>query len=170
MTRAVIIAYLRQHILGTIVSAVLAGGGAMWLFTSAIEQNRIDRFEDSMLSEYREVAGVKRQLYVSIERFTFAVAKGDQPDPSLISEMSKDLVDLHQRVEIFALGLEGSDRDKIVAVQLALTEMKKEIQKVRSKNDLQYLAGRLAQFEQAYKEVEPIVERKIGKPIEVLSG
>lgn len=162
--------FLREHIWGSIVTSFIAGAGALFATFTAIEQSRVERFETSMMGEYQAVATSKRELYTSLDKFTASLAQGETPDANLISEMNGKLLDLRERVDTFNIGLNGPDREKISAVKNALAAMKIEIARAKTKDDLQYVAGRLAEFEMAYKAVRPIVERKIGVPNEMLSG
>lgn len=162
--------FVKQHVWGSLIASFVAGAGAVFGTFVAIEQARVDRFEASMMSEYQAVANSKRELYTALDRFSALVAQGEMPDSALIMEMNARLLELHQRVDIFDVGLTEGDREKIAAVKSSLAEMKVEIARTKSKDDLQYLAGRVAQFEGAYKAVRPIVERKVGVPSDMLSG
>ncbi|MDR7029829.1 hypothetical protein [Rhizobium rosettiformans] len=149
--------------MGTVV-----GAGSTYYF--AVQQSRLDRFENSLMAEYQAVAASKRELYAAVDKFTAALAVGRQPDPSVVQELNSKLLDLHQRIDAFSLGLSEDDRAKISEVQKALADVKVEAAQAKSKTDLEYFTGRLAQFEIAYRAARPIVEKKIGTPDVTLSG
>ncbi|WER18862.1 hypothetical protein P0252_18925 [Agrobacterium fabrum] len=155
--------------LGSVASLFgVVGTGLGYVF--AIEQARVERFETNMLSEYKAVATSKKNFYSVLDKFTAELYLSGKPDDALVSEMNQKILELHQSVDVFSVGLSADDRAKISAVKTALASMKTEIARAKSKADLPYIAGSQVQFETAYKAVTPIVERKIGIPNEMLSG
>lgn len=164
--------FARKYTLTAIASVAslsgLVGTGVGYVF--AIEQARVERFETNMLSEYKAVASSKREFYNTLDKFTAELYRNNKPDNMLVTEMNQKILDLHQSVDIFSIGLNADDKAKITAVKVALAEMKTEIARARSKTDLPFIAGSQVQFEAAYQAATPIVERKIGIPNEMLSG
>lgn len=144
------------------VFGTLGGGTVTYYFAN--QQSREDRFANSLMEEYKAVADSKRALYASVDKFTFALGSGKKPDAKLVTELSDRLLDLHQRIDIFSLGLSDEDRQKISDVQFALAGLKTEAAKTKTKGDLEFFTGSLAVFESAYQAARPIVERKIGTP------
>lgn len=173
---AMMIDWIKNHLKTALVllaagSGTLGGlGGGVGTYYLTLQQSRSDRFSDSLMEEYKAVADAKRELYAASDRFTFALTTGKRPDPELVSELNKKLLELHQRIDVFSLGLTDDDRQKLVEVKTALANMKIEAARAKTKADLPYFAGRLAQFETAYQAARPIVERKIGTPNELLTG
>ncbi|NKM87471.1 hypothetical protein GFL54_24865 [Rhizobium laguerreae] len=168
--------WMRRHLKAAIL-AVAAGSGLVGTglgtagsYYFGLQQSRADRFADNLMEEYKAVAESKRQLYVAIDKFTLALAKGKKPDADVVTELNEKLLDLHQRIDVFNLGLSDDERQKIADVKAALANMKLEAAQAKSKADLPYFTGRLAQFESAYQAARPIVERKIGTPNALLTG
>ncbi|WP_026613062.1 hypothetical protein [Ensifer aridi] len=166
-----------KHHLKAAFLAVAAGSGIVGTgigtagtYYFGLQQSRVDRFADSLMEEYKAVANSKRELYIAIDKFTFALSKGKKPDSAVVTELNQKLLDLHQRIDVFTLGLDEDDRQKVADVKTALANMKIEAAQAKSKADLPYFTGRLAQFETAYQAARPIVERKIGTPNELLTG
>lgn len=171
------IAEWAKHHLKTALLSTLAGGGIIGTAGGSVityymtnQQNRVDRFADSLMEQYQAVADSKRELYASVDKFTASLGRGKKPDRAVVDELNQKLLDLHQRIDIFSIGLDERDRQKLVDVKLALANMKIEAAQAKSKADLPYFAGRLAQFELAYQAARPIVERKIGEPDPLLAG
>lgn len=162
--------FLKKHVWAGLSGAFGAGVLTTITIFADVEQDRVARFEASMIAEYQAVAESKRELYTSLDVFSALLAGGKKPEVSLVSEMNARLLDLHQRVDMFNIGLSEYDRQKIADVKRALENMKLEIARAKTKDDLQYVAGRQAQFEVAYKAALPIVERKMGVPSGMLSG
>ncbi|MBB2822445.1 UNVERIFIED_ORG: hypothetical protein GGD59_005734 [Rhizobium esperanzae] len=168
--------WIREHLKAALLAVAAGSGlvgtgvGSLATYYLALQQSRVDRFENSLMTEYQGVANSKRELYISIDKFTAALAKDKKPDQTVVNEMNQKLLDLHQRIDVFSLGLNGDDRQIIANVKAALANMKIEAAQAKSKKDLPYFSGALAQFETAYQAARPIVERKIGTPNELLTG
>ncbi|MBX4899495.1 hypothetical protein [Rhizobium bangladeshense] len=168
--------FVRDNIRKAFAAALAAGGlfgavsGSAVTYYFTVQQTRVQRFESTMLTEYQAVATAKRQLYASIDALTAGLAKGKKPDPALVAEINKQVLELHQRVDLFSIGLPGADKEKVAAVKVALAGIKAELARAKAKEDLPFIAGQVVQFETAYKAVEPIVERQIGMPSEMLNG
>ncbi|WVT72580.1 hypothetical protein QM996_13815 [Sinorhizobium chiapasense] len=168
--------WMKHHLKAAFIAVAAGGGligtaaGGVGTYYFGLQQSRVDRFADSLMEEYKAVAESKRELYIAIDKFTFALAKGKKPDSDVVTELNQKLLDLHQRIDVFSLGLNDDDRQKVADVKAALANMKIEAAQARSKRDLEYFTGRLAQFESAYQAARPIVERKIGTPNALLTG
>ncbi|UDU18799.1 hypothetical protein [Sinorhizobium meliloti] len=168
--------WMRHHLKAAFIAVAAGSGivgtaaGTAGTYYFGLQQSRVDRFADSLMEEYKAVAESKRELYVAIDQFTFALAKGKEPEPAVVTELNQRLLDLHQRIDVFSLGLTDEDKEKVADVKAALANMKIEAAQAKSKADLPYFTGRLAQFENAYQAARPIVERKIGTPNELLAG
>ena len=168
--------FLKKHVWAAIVTTLAGSGvlgtalgsGVTYYFT--LQQNRAERFENSLMTEYQAAETSKRELYAAIDKFTAALATGKRPDPALIDEMNGKLLDLHQRFDVFSLGLQPEDQAKLAMLKASLANMKLEVARAKTKDDLPYFAGSLAQFESAYKAARPIVEKKIGTPNRLLTG
>lgn len=168
--------WMRHHIIASLMTAIVSSGvigtaaGHFGTYYFGLQQSRADRFSNSLMEEYKAVAESKRKLYLAIDKFTLALAKEKKLDPAVVAELNERLLDLHQRIDVFSLGLSDDDRQKLAQVKTALADMKIEVAQAKTKDDLPYFAGRLAQFETAYQAARPIVERKIGTPNELLTG
>lgn len=164
--------FLKNHLwvslIGAVTSSGLLSGGVGYYF--ALQQARVERFENSLMAEYQAIGTSKRELFVAIDKFTAALATGTKPDNQVIAQMNEKLLDLHQRVDLFNIGLSGEDVDVIRSLQRSLADMKLEVAKSKSRADLPYFAGSVAKFEKAYQAARPIVERKIGLPNPHLTG
>jgi hypothetical protein len=167
---AAVVNFFRQNIWATCVSIGLAAASSSATYIVTIQQNRVDRFEASMIAEYQAVASSKRDLYAALDRFSMALATGKAPDEALVIQMNDKMGDLRERVDVFNVGLAEDDREKLRAVRDALADMKIEISRAKTKSDLQYVAGTMAVFEAAYQKARPIVEKKMGVPMELLQG
>lgn len=158
--------FLKKHIWGALIAAVTSSGvltgGVSYYF--ALQQARIERFEDSLMAEYQAIIASKRELFVSIDKFTAALATDSVPDPLVIVQMNEKLLELHQRIDLFDNGLSANENKILRELKSSLANMKQEAARSRSKDDLRYFAGSVAQFETAYQAARPIVERKIGLP------
>lgn len=171
-----IVMWMKQHLRAAFVAVATASGligtaaGTAGSYYFGLQQSRVDRFADSLMEEYKAVAESKRELYVAIDKFTLALAKEKKPDATVVAELNQKLLDLHQRIDVFSLGLDDQDRQRISDVKMALADMKVEAARAKTKADLPYFTGRLAQFENAYQAARPIVERKIGTPNQLLTG
>lgn len=162
--------WAKAAVIASVSSALGALGGGYVSYIYAVEQARAQRFETSMLTEFQAVSASKKGLYASIDQLTAGLANGKKPDSKLIEAMNSQLLDLHQRVDLFNIGLNAEGRARISSVKEALAAIKVEISQAKNAEDLPYIAGRVAQFEAAYKAVEPIVEKQIGMPDAMLNG
>lgn len=173
---ASMIDWIKHHMKTAMVIVIASSGtvggaaGSLGTYYLGMQQSRENRFSDSLMEQYKAVADAKRELYAVTDKFTLALAKGKTPDPDVVADLNQKLLDLHQRIDVFSLGLTDEDRQKLVEVKSALANMKIEAARAKSKADLPYFAGRLAQFETAYQAARPIVERKIGTPNVLLTG
>lgn len=168
--------WMKEHLKAALaavgVSCTLLGSaiGGVVTYFATMEQSRVDRFADNLMDEYRGVAESKRELYMAIDKFTLALSEGAEPDPVTVEKLDEQLLDLHQRIDLFSLGLDATDEQKVSDVKNALADLKIQAANVRTRADLPYFAGRVAEFEAAFKAARPIVERKIGTPTEMFSG
>lgn len=157
----------RTHLLKAL-AATFAGGGLLGTGITAyvaLQQGRIERFETRMTAEYQAVATAKRELYQSVDKFTKVLASGKRPPQALVDDISQKLLDLHQRVDVFAVGLAPDEQQKLTRLKMSLANMKVEVARARTKADLEFLAGSVGQLEAAYKAARPIVEKNIGVPV-----
>lgn len=168
--------WMKTHFKAAIIAVAACSGLAGTIAGTAIsayfgqQQSREDRFADSLMEEYKAVAESKRALYAAVDKFTLALNTGKKPDSKLVSELNDKLLDLHQRIDVFNMGLSEDDQKKVSELQNALAEIKMEAARAKSKSDLKYFAGRVALFDQAYTAARPIVERKIGLPNAIFSS
>ncbi len=164
--------FFRNHVWATLIAGVtgsgLLSGGVTYYF--ALQQARVERFENSLMTEYQAIGASKRELFVAIDRFTTALATGAAPDGQVVAQMNEKLLDLHQRVDLFNIGLSADEGRVLRDLQQSLATMKLEVARSKSKNDIPYFAGSVARFEAAYQAARPIVERKIGLPNEYMTG
>lgn len=155
------VAFCKQHFFSTIAATIIG----TWTVFSAVTTERLNRYEAAMLQEYLAVRKVERDFLKELNKFTYQVASGSAPDPALVQEMNTSLVDMHQRLGIFSDGLDQQQALPIRTLQNELNEVKKELQNVRSKNDLQFLAADMLRMQNAYKSALPVFEARIGKPL-----
>lgn len=164
--------FFKTHIWTTLFAAITSSGlltGSVSYYF-ALQQARTERFENSLMAEYQAIGASKRELFVAVDKFTAALATGAAPDGQVVAQMNEKLLDLHQRVDIFNIGLSADEIKILRELQTSLANMKLEVARSKSKEDLPYFAGSVAQFEAAYQAARPIVERKIGLPTEPMTG
>jgi hypothetical protein len=74
-------------------------------------------------------------------KFTAVLAVGQKPDPQVIVQLNEKLLDRDQRVDLFDIGLDDGDRHVLKDLQQALANIKLEVARSASKNDLPYVTG-----------------------------
>ena len=157
--------WMREHLLKTVMACLAVGGGSGWGVFTVVEQSRLDRFEERMLEEYQKVETSRQAVSVGLDQLSFALATADKSDAELVKSLGSELVRMYTTLDVFKVGMDVDQREKIEAWQSALTDLKVEIQKTSTRNDLQYLATRFVEVKQAYDNARPVLEERIGVPL-----
>ena len=162
--------FMRQHLWTTILGAITTTALSVFGLMTTLETGRVVRYEQTMLDEYKAVSSLQTELYRSVDMITLALANDRTPDSGVIETLNTNVLELNQKVDLFNFELSDVDKQIIYELKGSLAELKREVYLAKSKDDLEYLAGRVALLEQAYQAFKPIVAKKIGAPNSMISG
>ncbi|WP_152046878.1 hypothetical protein [Aureimonas psammosilenae] len=154
--------WARQNFIKTLLTVFVSGGGTVWAAFYGLEQARIARFEERMLTAYGNVSGSAQAVAINLDKLSYQLSTGKKTDDALRRDLSGELVKMYGALETFKLGLDPDSIEKISSYQAALTNLKTEILKTKKIDDLQYLASRFADTERAFASAKPVIERQIG--------
>ncbi len=155
--------FCREHVLATVVTSLIVGGfGGVGLHWAVVEQ-RINRQEDQTLSEYNELLTRHREFLHLISAFTEDVAVMGVPDAVKRTEVSAAASSLYTHLEAFAWNVPLDQRTVVKRVQSSINEVRKRVQLLQTKADLDPLAVAFQSFYEDMEAAQPVIQGAAGK-------
>lgn len=158
-----ITAWVRTHIFTAVLAALLTGalgaGGALWVYF----QSRIDRIEGMKVEEFQSLMTESRQFLETLSVFTEQVAETGLVDNEKKKELSASLVRLYSGYGLFVGNLPRDKVRPIRDLQHSINEMRKTLQLMKEKEDLDPLSVAFHRYIQHMKIAQPILEEAVGK-------
>ena len=166
-----IIDFCRQHIVATMITTLLFGwvpGGIAVVYS--LYQAKVNRVEDMKVRQYELLSAENEKFLLILNRFTAKLATSGEVDLDQKDEMSESLARLYYQFGMFAINLPKASEQPLRDLQSSINEVKKQVQLVDSKADLDPLSVALVHMFRNLKAVQPLIESAVGKPIAPISG
>ncbi len=157
--------FARQHIFGTIITAAGVGAtggvGVIW----SLYEAQINRLEDMKVAEFNELMTENKKFLELLNTFTEEVAVNGVVDPQKKKDLSSSLARLYTSLGAFTVNLPSDKEAPVRGLQSSINEVKKHVQLLQSKQDLDPLSVALVDMFQKLKVARPIIESSVGKPL-----
>ncbi|MDW5315517.1 hypothetical protein [Rhizobium sp. PL01] len=155
--------YLRQHIFGAILAAVsigaTGGAGVFW----SIYEAQINRVEEMKVAEFNELMTENKKFLEMLNSFTEEISVSGVIDPQKKKDISSSLARLYTNVGAFTVNLPVEKEMPVRNLQSSINEVKKHIQLMHKKQDLDTLSVALVDMFRNLKLAQPIIEAAVGK-------
>ncbi|KLK91441.1 hypothetical protein AA309_20330 [Microvirga vignae] len=154
----------REHIIVSLLGALALGAtggvGVLWNLYEA----RTNRIEEMKVAEFNELTTENKKFLELMSTFTEQIALSGTVDQDKKKEISASLVRLYNSFGAFSVNLSPEREQPVRRIQTSINEVKKRVQLVNGKKDLDPLSVALVRLFQDMKEVRPIIEEAVGKP------
>lgn len=147
-----------KMVFGSIASILVAIAG----FGAAIYQSTANRVAEMRLAEVKEITAEKMKFNELLQSFTGEVSIENKMDPSKKSEISASLTRLYGRYSSFRINVSEQDASRIDHLMSSINDVKKNIQLLKEKSDMDRLSVSLVYYYRQMKVVDPIVGTTIG--------
>lgn len=145
------------------VTSLVAGGlGGVGLYWTLVEQ-RITRQEEQTLTEYNDLLADHREFLGLLSAFTEDVAISGSANPEKRTQVSAAAAALYTRLEAFAWNVPVDQRLVVKRVQSSVNEVRKQVQLLNTKADLDPLAVAFKTFYEDMEAAQPIIQVTAGK-------
>ncbi|QRY68212.1 hypothetical protein JVX98_07965 [Ensifer sp. PDNC004] len=158
--------YARQHFVGTIVSAVVATAGLTSTAVVSLYEAGINRVEEMKVAEFNALMSENAKFLELLSAFTEEIATNGVVDANKKRELSSSLTRFYTGLGTFTANLPISKEETVRSLQSSVNEVKKRVQMVKAKNDLDPLSVALVDMFQKMKLAKPVIEEAVGKPID----
>jgi hypothetical protein len=159
-----IVDFARQHIFATVFGAFSLGAtggiGAYWNIYEAREK----RIEEMKVAEFNELMTENKKFLELLSVFTEQLASSGTVDADKKKEITASLVRLYNSYGSFTMNLPRDKEPPVREIQASINEVKKRVQLVTGKPDLDRLSVALVKLFNDMKAARPIIEEAVGKP------
>ncbi|MER9893288.1 hypothetical protein NKJ40_14545 [Mesorhizobium sp. M0119] len=156
--------FARTHILGTVVASLATGAaGCAGVYWSLYEA-RINRVEEMKVQEFQSLVSETKKFMDLLNAFTEEIGTSGAIDPEKRKEVSASLVRLYSGLGAFTVNLPPEQEQPVKKLQTSINEVKKHVQLMRKKQDLETLGAALVVMFSDMKAAQPVLEQAVGKP------
>ncbi|MBZ9654659.1 hypothetical protein [Phyllobacterium lublinensis] len=158
-------AFLQKHILGTVVSTtvlgLMSGGGATYW---ALYEAQVNRVAEMRVKEFQSLGDETQKFKELLSSFTEDVDASGTINPDKRKDLSSTLVRMYNVYGAFTVNLPKEKEQPVKTLQTSINEVKKQVQTMKTKQDLDPLGLALVDMFQNLKTVQPLLEEAVGKP------
>ncbi|ESY64964.1 hypothetical protein X743_30355 [Mesorhizobium sp. LNHC252B00] len=155
--------FARAHILGTVVASITAGAaGGAGVYWSLYEA-RVNRIEEMKVQDFQGLVAENKKFEELLSAFTEEVGTSGAVDPAKRKEISASLVRLYSGLGAFTVNLPPEQELPVKKPQTSINEVKKHVQLMQKKQDMETLGAALAVMFQDMKAAQPVLEQAVGK-------
>ncbi|MBP2534096.1 hypothetical protein [Agrobacterium tumefaciens] len=159
--------FARQHVVGTIFTcAGMFFTGASGVAWTLYEQS-VNRVEEMKVSEFNELMAENGKFLEMLNAFTEEVGQDDKIDPVKRRELSASLSRLYTKYGNFSVNMPSTADASIKKLQTSLNNVKKQVQTMKVKSDLDPLGVSLVIMFRDMKSLKPYLEQSVGKPVAI---
>ncbi|MBB2841415.1 UNVERIFIED_ORG: ribosomal protein L29 [Rhizobium etli] len=158
-----ILEFFRTHVLMTALAAASAGlsiGGGV---VATVYESRVNRLEDMKVAEFNEVIIENKKFLENLNAFTQDVDKKGKIDQAKRNELSATLTRLYTNLGTFSVNVSGDEIASVRELQTSVNEVKKQLQLMTEKQDLDPLGVALVDYFIKMKAAKPVIEAAVGK-------
>ncbi|TPO02191.1 hypothetical protein [Mesorhizobium sp. B1-1-5] len=156
--------FARAHILGTAISCLatgaIGGAGAYW----SLYEAHVNRVEEMKVQEFQGLVAENKKFEELLSAFTEEVGSSGTVDPEKRKEISASLVRLYSGLGAFTVNLPSDQEPPVKKLQTSINEVKKHVQLMQKKQDLENLGAALVVMFRDMKAAQPVLEQAVGKP------
>ena len=161
--------FARKHIFGTVVASMAAGAaGGVGTYWSLYEA-RVNRIEEMKVKEFEGLVSETKKFRELLSMFTEDVDAGGAIDPEKRREISASLVRLYSGLGAFAVNIPADKEQPVKKLQTSINEVKKHVQLMQEKQDLETLGAALVVMFRDMKIAQPILEEAVGKSFKIMT-
>jgi hypothetical protein len=128
---------------------------------------REDAAQAVRLQEVQSIVQQQEEFNELLERFTAQLSIEGTVDEETVASLSSNIVRQHTRVGAFAMNVSKADTDEIASYRGALDEVKVNLQRVRSIQDMDPLGVSLVRLYESQRDLTPILAKVSGKAPQV---
>ncbi|WP_256750518.1 hypothetical protein [Mesorhizobium sp. Mes31] len=155
--------FARAHILGTVITCfatgAAGGAGTAWQLYEA----RVNRVEEMKVQEFQGLVAENKKFEELLSAFTEEVGTSGTVDPEKRKEISASLVRLYSGLGAFTVNLPPDQEPPVKKLQTSINEVKKHVQLMQKKQDLETLGAALVVMFRDMKAAQPVLEQAVGK-------
>jgi hypothetical protein len=152
-----------KHVIGLLMAATTlfttGAAGVAWTLYEA----SVNRVEEMKVSEFNELMAENRKFLEMLNAFTEEVALEDKVDPAKRRELSAILTRLYTKFGDFSVNMPQNADNSVKELQTSLNEVKKQVQTMRAKGDLDRLSVSLVKMFREMSDLKPYLEQSVGK-------
>lgn len=159
--------FARRHVLKTFFAgaAMLLTGGSSAVWT--IYEQSVNRVEEMKVAEFNDLMNENSKFLEMLNAFTEEVGQDDKIDPVKRRELSASLNRLYTKYGNFSVNMPSTADASIKKLQTSLNTVKKQVQTMKVKSDLDPLGVSLVIMFRDMKSLKPYLEQSVGKPVAI---
>lgn len=142
---------------------VTGAAGVGW----TIYEARVNRVEEMKVAEFNDLMAENNKFLEMLSAFTEEVALDGKVDPQKRRDLSASLTRLYTQFGTFTVNMPHGAEPRVQELQASLNRVKKQVQTMRAKDDLDPLSVTLVEMFRNMKTVKPLLEESVGKSVAV---